>query len=227
MLAINTDPNNQGKCVTEHLAAQKSQRATRFGSAQGFACGLSLVCLALCTVTNTFAQSDPPVSCVPDLDALAEFPTNRPLAELPLLEALTGLNVQRESTATEGEQRYFFNISREGTSLLQVIPDASGGPYAVVIRDARVARRLGYTIGDSHRQWGRTEVDIECDPGAEELSGSVLCSVPQRPAWLLRFDGDWQGPDGSLPPPDVLAGWILSEVIWLVGSEQSEKAPKP
>jgi hypothetical protein len=167
----------------------------------------------------------PPVSaadgpCTPRLDGLRDLPADAPVAETALLEALTGLHVSREPMSAEGEPLTVFRVSRAGTALLDVIPASGGGLEAVVIRDAALARDMGHDLSVRFRDWARARKGVTCAPGAEELSGAALCTEGERRDLLLRFDGDWQGPDGELPPAAVLAGWTLGELIWLPGTDR-------
>jgi hypothetical protein len=160
--------------------------------------------------------------CTPLLDGLKRLPADEPVTEAALLEALTGLDVTRERTYTEGEPLTLFRVRRDGHSLLDIIPATGGGLYAVIVRDAALARNMGHELGASYRRWAPVHRNVTCEPGAEEFSGSVLCAQRRQPGLLLRFDGEWQGPDGRVPPADVLAGWTLSELIWLPGADQPQ-----
>jgi hypothetical protein len=180
--------------------------------------GMSLAgCLAIAGPSAPAAAEAP---CTPEIENLTRLTADAPVTESALLEALTGCDVARVQSSAEGEPLTLFRVSRDGAALLDVVPGSDGGIYAVVIRDATLARDLGHDLGARFRDWARTRKGVTCAPGAEELSGAALCTEADRRDLLLRFDGDWQGPDGELPPPKVLAGWTLAELIWLPGADQ-------
>ncbi len=73
---------------------------------------------------------------------------------------------------------------------------------------------LGVRHGDTYHQVYGAVASSDCAPGGEEQSGQVICPAPSAPQVSLVFDGDWAGPDGELPPPEVLRAWTVERLIW-------------
>lgn len=73
----------------------------------------------------------------------------------------------------------------------------------------------------------------KCVPGAEESSGSVICTAPISDHIRFMFRGEGGSTDGSLPANDVLKDWTVERLFWLaqvppvmvetVAEEESEK----
>lgn len=132
-----------------------------------------------------------------------------------ITNAFQGLNVTQRTNYTEGEQYPVIQVSKDVKPLLTINPDLKQESiFSVQVHDNLIGNQLGHGIGMTFADiynYGETE---ECAPGAEELSGKVLCYAPKTPNILYVFGGSWDGPDSTPPPKDVLAEWKLEGMVW-------------
>ncbi|MGV6808784.1 MAG: DUF1131 family protein [bacterium] len=125
------------------------------------------------------------------------------------------LSVEEFKTFAEGNAYPVIRVSDQADLLMVINPDVSRQKiFSVMITDNRVGNVFGHTIGQAFGdiyRYGQTE---ECAAGAEELSGKVLCYAPTSNNILYLFKGDWDGPNGKVPPNYVLSEWRLDAIIW-------------
>lgn len=129
--------------------------------------------------------------------------------------AFQGLNVTQQTNYSEGQPYHVITVKKDVKALLTINPDVKEEKiFSVMVHDNLIGNGLGHTIGMKFTDIyspGNTE---ECAAGSEELSGKVMCYAPKTGNVLYLFGGSWNGPDGSVPPKDVLAGWQLETIIW-------------
>lgn len=126
-----------------------------------------------------------------------------------------GLNVAQQTNYTEGEEYPVITVSKDLKKLLIINPDAKHEKiFSVMVQDNLIGNRLGHSLGMKFVDIYTYGQNSECAAGAEELSGKVLCYAPDTGNILYLFGGAWDGPDGAVPPKDVLADWTLEAMIW-------------
>lgn len=129
--------------------------------------------------------------------------------------AFPALNVTQQKNYSEGEEYPVITVGKDLKSLMTINPDqAHQKIFSVMVHDNLIGNRLGHSIGTKFVDIYTYGQNSECAAGAEELSGKVLCYAPQTGNILYLFGGSWDGPDGSVPPKDVLANWQLDAMIW-------------
>lgn len=125
------------------------------------------------------------------------------------------LSVEEFKTFAEGDAYPVVRVSDQADLLMVINPDVSRQHiFSVMITDNRVGNVFGHKLGQKFGDiysYGQTE---ECAAGAEELTGKVLCYAPTSHNILYLFKGDWDGPNGKVPPNYVLSEWHLDAVIW-------------
>ena len=67
-------------------------------------------------------------------------------------------------------------------------------------------------IGDTAGEAGL--VGPLCVAGMEERSGDVHCDDPDMAGLSYWISVDYAGPDGTLPPADIIAGGSVYEIVW-------------
>lgn len=149
------------------------------------------------------------------VDGVGPINAQTPFNLHEITTAFQGLNVAQQTNYTEGEEYPVITVSKDLKKLLTINPDAKHEKiFSVMVQDNLIGNRLGDSIGEKFVDiytYGQTS---ECAAGAEELSGKVLCYAPQTGNILYLFGGTWNGPDGAVPPKDVLADWRLESMIW-------------
>ena len=117
----------------------------------------------------------------------------------------------------EGLPAPVFEIrDRSGVLLAAVLGDVF--VKTILITDPRivVAGKAEITIGSPYTRY---DADAKafglCVPGMEEISGAVVCTDGAQANIRFLFKGAWGGPDGILPPTDILAHYRLSMIHWI------------
>lgn len=131
--------------------------------------------------------------------------------------ALPGFSISEENTYSEGDA-YPAIFVRDGDTLIaQVFPrfEMTSHVGAIVVSDASISFKGRANIGNRFDMLGDTPTD--CIAGLEERSGLALCRDAEFPHVGLVFGGEWAGPDGELPPSDVLNTFTLKEISWSAG----------
>jgi len=132
-------------------------------------------------------------------------------------EALPGYTVTAENYYAEGDP-YPMIVVRDGEKLIaEVLPrfemeELVGG---IIVKsddisfDGRVSLGMKYSDLSVAPQ--------ECVAGLEERSGLALCQDGKVLHVGIIFGGDYAGPDGELPPADVLNSFTVQEITWSAG----------
>ncbi|MDQ5770469.1 DUF1131 family protein [Thiothrix subterranea] len=149
------------------------------------------------------------------VDGIGPINGNTPFNLHDITMAFQGLNVAQRTNYAEGQEYPTITVSQDLKPLLSINPDAKHEKvFSVMVHDNLIGNGLGHALGSRFNEvyaYGATE---ECRAGAEELSGKVLCYAPKTGNVLYLFGGTWNGPDGSVPPKDVLANWQMEAMIW-------------
>ena len=136
-----------------------------------------------------------------------------PFSREAVAAVLPGYDVEADSRSTEGMSVPALRVSRERRTVMTIFGSGDKVERIHVVDEAIATRRetIGRTFSDN---LGDREMP-GCAPGIEEASGKVLCQAFDAPNVRLIYTGDWAGPDGELPPPDILAVWTLDSILWV------------
>lgn len=135
--------------------------------------------------------------------------------------ALPGYELVESELETEGSPYPVTMAMPRGASEPVIVVAGIPGAdliFAVAVREpgkiANAAGRIGQTYGEARFE------GMTCWPGAEERSGDVVCLDPRNSAvgYWLSPEG-YEGPDGELPPADVLADAVIYEIRWTPPAE--------
>jgi hypothetical protein len=56
---------------------------------------------------------------------------------------------------------------------------------------------------------------VNCLPGMEQDSGKVFCQDLDEPnLWYVLSGPGWEGPDGQVPPKQIIKNWKVVALIW-------------
>jgi hypothetical protein len=107
-------------------------------------------------------------------------------------------------------------VNRKGVRVVEAVYAGEGGPlYRITVLRKAIPNANGHRVGDAFPDVvPAAEVAARCVAGAEELSGSAICFEGPDSSLGVVFAGRWDGPDGTLPPAEVLAGWKARALIW-------------
>ena len=124
-----------------------------------------------------------------------------------LRKLFPGETVTETTSSSEGEAYPILLIGSPKSPRLTVIPTVASSISGVIIH---AGPPIGTRFSDLHNDDAATD----CEPGMEEDSGFVFCRKVDSDQVHYRFSGDYQGPDGELPPVAVLSDWVVDQVLW-------------
>ena len=122
-----------------------------------------------------------------------------------------GYTARSGKRSSEGEQYPVYFVLENGKQVM-MLNDNGGKVGQIVIESPSIAAPGGARVGALYSALypgGRAK----CSPGSEEDSGTVFCIAAQANI-SYQFAGKWDGPDGEVPSPKVLAGWKVKRIIW-------------
>lgn len=171
--------------------------------------------IALLFSTTACGAEEAPLTLTPD--GLGGVSGETAYSVEAVAEALPGYAVTAENYYAEGDP-YPMLVVRKGDTLVAEILHRYGDETAVgaiIVRDLNISYNGRISLGDTYDSLTTTPTD--CVAGLEENSGMALCRDGKYTHIGLNFSGDWAGPDGELPPANVLATFTVKEIIWSAG----------
>lgn len=131
--------------------------------------------------------------------------------------ALPGYEVASEEYSVEGDTYPMIVIRDTGETIAEVLPryGDEGMVGGIVVKSADITFEDRISLGTRYADMSVAPAD--CVAGMEGRSGLVLCSDGKMPHIGVVFGGDWAGPDGELPPDDVLEDYTVQEITWSAG----------
>jgi len=129
--------------------------------------------------------------------------------------AFDNYSVTEYTKFQQGEQTPVIRVSENGTPLIIINPDTKGDSiFSIMVNSKQIGNTLGHEIGNLYQAVYNHENREPCMAGAEEFSGKVLCIAPKTANIIYQFRGQWDGPDGEIPPTEILSEWVLESIIW-------------
>ncbi len=171
--------------------------------------------LAACAQPNevgraTYLSSEPVIKMTPA--GIGAIDAETPYSRTAITEALPGFEFANVTTMSEGEVRHLLAAFRGGMQQLQFEPATSGKIARVHIVGQEAAGPKGERIGMTYTESGAAA--LNCNPGTEEWSGMALCETPDRYLLYIYAPEAYEGPDGQLPPDNVLRSSRLVRIVW-------------
>ena len=134
---------------------------------------------------------------------------NTPFSQDQMQQLFPNFDIVKDSRSTEGERFPIFRIRKDGQDILVINPTSDYQHiFSVQIKSKTVKNQLETNLGSTY------QLDKSCSPGVEEQSGKVICLAFGSKRIMYVFAGEWHGPDGVLPPIEILRSWELSEIVW-------------
>ncbi len=129
--------------------------------------------------------------------------------------AFSDYNVVEELNYHSGSPYPIIRISEGVKTIMTIVPDGSQqNIFSIIVEDNLIINSLGHRLGTSYSEvytYGQNE---ECQAGADDMSGKVICYAPKTPNILYVFNGKADNKTGAVPAADVLQGWGLESIIW-------------
>ncbi len=159
---------------------------------------------------NAAAQDDLKLG----VEGLGEIDASTPFDAQTLRTIERSIDWRRTRRATESGYQEVIVGTRRGRKLVTLISDGRGRIAAIEIDNSQIGNWLGPRVGEAHRPLQQNLQLGSCRTGQETHSGSVLCTAAETDRITYVFSGRWNGPDGQVPPDQVLNGWTISRMIW-------------
>ncbi|QHM71975.1 RpoE-regulated lipoprotein [Mixta intestinalis] len=133
-----------------------------------------------------------------------------PLQESAISEALNGDYRLRQGMRSEqGSIVSFWQALKDDE--VRLILSGKESVSRIEISDPDIASADGTRIGDAFSKRYQKAFG-HCQPVVNEAS--VLCQAPDSQHISYLYQGKWAGPQGLIPPDDVLQSWRVSKIIW-------------
>ena len=107
-------------------------------------------------------------------------------------------------------------VNRKGVRVAEAVYAGEGQPlYRITVLRKAIANSAGHRVGDAFPDVvPEAEIADRCVAGAEAFAGMAICFEGADSNLAVVFAGRWDGPDGTLPPASVLAGWKARALMW-------------
>ena len=136
-----------------------------------------------------------------------------PLDEKAITDALDGDYRLRSGMKTQnGNVVRFFEAMIEDKVALVIIGD-QGTISRIDVLDSDIPSQAGVEIGTPFSDlYSKAFGNCQKAPGDD--SASVECKAQDSQHISYLFSGEWNGPEGLMPPDDTLKNWKVSKIIW-------------
>lgn len=173
--------------------------------------------LAACSATTeigdaSYLRSEPVIQMTPS--GVGPIGSGTPYSREAISTALPSFEFDNVRTMSEGEVRHLLAAFKGGMQQLQFEPGGSNGLIGRVhLVGQEAAGPNGERIGMTYVESGGSS--LNCAAGQEEWTGMALCRTPdQRLIYIYAPEG-YNGPDGVMPPADVLRQSRLVRIVWV------------
>lgn len=148
-------------------------------------------------------------------EGVGDLTASTPLEQSAVQDALGSDYRVRGGMKTENGDVVRYIEALRDDKLAMVVDGNAGTVSRIDVRDEAITTSKGISIGTPFptlfdKAYGNcqsTRID-------SESLGAVSCKAPDNPHISYVFIGDWKGPDGLMPPNDVLKHWNVQRIIW-------------
>ena len=136
-----------------------------------------------------------------------------PLDEKAITDALDGGYRLRSGMKTQNDNvvRFFEAMKEDKVAL--VINGDQGTISRIDVLDSDIPSQAGVEIGTPFSDL-YSKAFGNCQKATGDDSASVECKAQDSQHISYLFSGEWNGPEGLMPPDDTLKNWKVSKIIW-------------
>jgi len=128
---------------------------------------------------------------------------------------LPGSTVSRQQVSREGEKYPVIIVEENGVKEMEVVPDADERSVAgVIVFSPDIRDMHGIHVGNVLSDIYGKDEKPQCLPGVEEYAGHLFCPAADSTRIYYELSGEWDGPDGQVPPDDVIRNWKVVAIHW-------------
>ena len=176
---------------------------------------LLTIFLSGCSSSNSRHETAPLMEIVLSDKGVGQITSATPFDIKEIDRLFKGMSVVGDVDYTEGEPYPVIRVLKETEEVLTINAMEEEGPiFSIGTSHKSVRNAYGTKVGDQFEDIYGIDYEKLCSPGMEELSGMVLCREKGSARLVNIFNGDWDGPDGQLPPYEVLKTWKVIELYW-------------
>ncbi len=136
-----------------------------------------------------------------------------PLDEKAITDALDGdYRLRSGMKSQNGNVVRFFEAMKEDKVAL-VINGDQGTISRIDVLDSDIPSQAGVEIGTPFSDL-YSKAFGNCQKATGDDSASVECKAQDSQHISYLFSGEWNGPEGLMPPDDTLKNWKVSKIIW-------------
>lgn len=170
---------------------------------------LALSCLCLACFGGKPAKLDVTSLSIGPIDG--ETPFDRPYLE----DLLKGYRITEGYAEDRGRSVTTVRVLLEGQEMIEIYPGPDGASIdRIVVKSPDIVDGNGNHVGTSYTSIFGDAPAPNAQPGMSEYSGHVLCPAPGLSNVTYIFHGDWSGPDGVIPPQNILQTWSVKIILW-------------
>ncbi len=128
---------------------------------------------------------------------------------------LPGTTVSRRQVSREGEKYPIILVEEKDEKMMEVVPDADERSVAgVIVFSPGIRDMHGIHVGSLYTDIYKKDDKPQCLPGVEEYAGRLFCPAAESTRIYYELAGKWDGPDGKVPPDDVIRNWKVTAIHW-------------
>jgi hypothetical protein len=169
---------------------------------------------ALCVTSGLFLACGAPESFTVTDQGVGPINALTPFDKIELEKILKDYLIVEGNSSARGATSPIFRVSDEEIGELFVLyPNADNTSVSlIVITSPSIHDTSGVSVGTTYDTIFGDQLVADAYPGIQHYTGHVLCHAPGSANITYVFQGDWTGPDGIIPPLNVLQSWTLKEI---------------
>lgn len=157
------------------------------------------------------------------IDGINGITASTPFSVDAFSASVDGLEWHHDVHETESGNQEVIVARINGETLFEVVKGERASIDTIVVTSDRIDSWFGPRVGDTFESLSHNLQLGECQPGTETRSGTVICRAAETERVAYVFAGQWPGPDGQMPPLDVLDTWPLSSIEWQADGQASDQ----
>lgn len=140
------------------------------------------------------------------------------------ITSATAMDESAINEALDGDYRLRSGMKTDKGNIIRYFEALKGDALALVVNGEGTVSRIDVLDSDIKTADGVKTGDAfsaiydkafgHCVAAVEEEGEGVECKAPGSEHISLLFTGSWQGPEGLMPPDDVLKNWKVHKIIW-------------
>ena len=176
-------------------------------------CFSKIVLAALCVASVLFLACGAPETFTVTDQGVGPINALTPFDLIELQELLKDYLIVEGTSSSRGDGSPVFRISDEEGELFVLYPGAGNANVSrIVITSPNIPDISGVSVGTTYAAIFGDQLVPDANPGIQHYTGHVLINAPGSTSLTYVFHGEWTGPDGIIPPLNVLQSWTVKEI---------------